>query len=343
MQKLKVMLVGSFGPGAIEHSYVSAFKDNNCQILTFDISVAQQKYCRLGKVGQLFNKFVPVEPWIRKANREMILEITDFNPEILVVFGQNRVLTSALAQLQAMSHVKTVYIWQDTLLNMSNDLINSLRLYDLICTYSKSNIEPLEKLGGRSVVWLPLGADPHIHSDVIASEEFKCDVAFIGQWRPEREAAVSTLINQVPGISVKLWGSDWKRRSKDPKIIKAWQGRSLFGKEFAQAIVSTKINLNIIDDTNYPAANMRFFEIPCAGGLQVSSSCPEMESEFKNGDTIFYYNDYSELAEIVESLLNDDSKVDLIRQKANSAVMGGHTYKHRAQKILELLNLQTQL
>jgi len=337
MQKLKVMLVGSFGPGALEHSYVSAFKDNNCQILTFDISVAQQKYCRLGKVGQLFNKFVPVEPWIRKANREMILEITDFNPEILVVFGQNRVLTSALAQLQAMSHVKTVYIWQDTLLNMSNDLINSLRLYDLICTYSKSNIEPLENLGGRSVAWLPLGADPHIHSDVIAREEFKCDVAFIGQWRPERDAAVSTLINQVPGISVKLWGSDWKRRSKDPKIIKAWQGRSLFGKEFAQAIVSTKINLNIIDDTNYPAANMRFFEIPCAGGLQVSSSCPEMVNEFKHGDTIFYYHDTDELCDIIRGLLIDSDVRNRVTTKAHEKVLNAHTYVHRASKILEFL------
>lgn len=337
----KVMLVGSFGPGALENSYASAFRNIECDVLTFDISEAERRNCRMRKAGRLFNKFVPVEQWIRKANREMILKIRSFTPEILIVFGENRVLSSALAQVKAIFNVQTVYIWQNTLLNLDNSLINSLRLYDLICTYSKSNIKPLEQLGGQRVVWLPLGADPYMHSQVSPNEKFKSDVAFIGQWRPEREAAISALINQVPGISIKLWGPDWKRRSKDQKIIKAWQGRSLYGKEFAQAIVSAKININIIDDTNYPAANMRFFEIPCAGGLQICSVCPEMESEFMNRDTIFYFKNYSELVDIVKSLLNDESLIDLVRQKANNKILEGHTYEHRAQKILDLLNFSS--
>jgi spore maturation protein CgeB len=335
---LKVILVGSFSIGAFEHCYASAFRDNNCEVITFDISEAINKNCRLGKIGQLFNKFVPVEPWIRKANREMILKIKQSNPDILIVFGQNGVLTSALAELKTIDQISLVYVWQDAFLNMGNNQINSLRLYDLICSYSKNSITALQELGGKKVIWLPLGADAHLLSGVKVREEFRCDIAFIGQWRPEREDVVSALINQIPGISVKLWGPDWKRRSKDEKIIKAWQGRSLYGKEFAQAIVSAKLNLNIIDVTNYPAANMRFFEIPCAGGLQISSVCPEMESEFKNGETTFYFKNHSELAEIVKSLLNDESTIDLVRRKANIKIMEGHTYKHRAQEILESLN-----
>lgn len=335
---LKVMLVGSFGPGALENSYASGFLDIGCDILSFDISEAERRNCRLGTIGQLFNKFVPVEPWIRKANREMILELKKDKPDVLIVFGQNRVLTSALAQIKAMFQIKIVFIWQDTLLFLGANQINSLPLYDLICTYSKSNIKPFEVLGGRSVVWLPLAADPHIHSHVTPCEQFKCDVAFIGQWRPEREAAVTALINQVPGITVKLWGPDWKRRSNNPKIKKAWQGRSLYGKEFAQAIVSAKLNLNIIDDTNYPAANMRFFEIPCAGGLQICTICPEMETEFKHGELIFYFNSYTELAETVHSLLYNEAKIKLVSHNANEKIIKCHTYKHRAEKILELLS-----
>jgi spore maturation protein CgeB len=196
----------------------------------------------------------------------------------------------------------------------------------------------MEEMGGRRVVWLPLGADPHLHSPALPCEEFKCDIAFIGQWRPEREEAVLALINQVPGITIKLWGPDWKRRSKNSAIRKAWQGKSLYGKEFAQAIVSAKLNLNIIDDTNYPAANMRFFEIPCAGGLQICSVCPEMETEFENGEAIFYFISYSELAKTVQSLLNNETKIKQVIINAHNKVIAYHTYKHRAQKILELLN-----
>lgn len=335
------MLVGSFGTGALEISYASGFIDIGCNILSFDISEAERRNCRLGSIGQLFNKFVPVEPWIRKANREMILEIKKNQPDVLIVFGQNRVLTSALAQIKAMFQIKIVYIWQDTLLFLGSNQINSLSLYDLICTYSKSNIKPLQYLGGRNVVWLPLGADPHLHSQVTPREQFKCDVAFIGQWRPEREAAIVALINKLPNLNIKIWGPDWKRRSKNSSIRNSWQGRSLYGKEFAQAIVSASVNLNIIDDTNYPAANMRFFEIPCAGGLQISSTCPEMENEFKHGESIFYFHDYAELADIVKSLLKDEIKIEQISQVAHNIIIENHTYASRARKILEFLNLSS--
>jgi spore maturation protein CgeB len=338
---LKVMLIGSFGPGALEISYASGFSDIGCNIFSFDISEAERRNCRLGTIGQLFDKFVPVEPWIRKANREMILEIKKIHPDVLIVFGQNRVLTSALAQIKAMFQVKIVYIWQDTLLFLGTNQINSLPLYDLICTYSKSNIKPLQDLGGRNVIWLPLGADPHLHSQVLPSEQFKCDVAFIGQWRPEREAAILALVNQVPDLILKIWGPDWKRRSKNAAIRKAWQGRSLYGKAFAQAIVSASVNLNIIDDTNYPAANMRFFEIPCAGGLQISSACPEMENEFKHGESIFYFHDYTELADIVRSLLKNGINIKHISQIAHNMIIENHTYESRAKKILELISMNS--
>jgi len=331
------MLVGSFGKGAFEHSYASAFKEIKCEVLTFDIIAAEMRNCRLGKFGQLFNKFVPVEPWIRKANRELILEVRKFKPEIIIVFGQNRVLTGAIAQIKAMLPIKIVFIWQDTMLNLSSHLINTLCLYDLICTYSKSNIIPLELLGGRRVVWLPLCAEPHFNLNTI--DKFKCDISFIGQWRPEREAVIAEILNQFPHLTIKIWGTDWKRRSHNQKIINAWQGRPLYGIEFEQAILSSKLNLNIIDDTNFPAANLRFFEISCAKGLQLSSLCPEMEDEFKNGVSMFYFNTNEELVRIINYLLKNELLIEKVRLSAYEKVIEAHTYKQRAIQIYDLLNL----
>jgi len=334
MTKPKVMLVGYFGPGALECSYASAFQDIGCKVLSFDIVASEQCYCRLGKVGRLFNKFVPVEPWIRKANREMVWEARRFNPDVLVVFGQNRVLAGALAQIRTMSSASAVFIWPDTLVNLSVFIIAALPLYDWVGTYSKSTVPIFERLGGRRVVWLPLGSDPHLHPVVPPRAEFRCDVAFVGQWRPERELSIAALLTELPGISVKIWGPDWGRRTHNPGILRAWQKRSLFGREFSQAVASCKANLNIIDETNYPAANMRFFEIPCAGGLQVCSSCPEMESDFKDGETVFYYHSVSQLPGIVRTLLADDALRDRVACAAREKVLRDHTYARRAQTIL---------
>lgn len=336
MAKPRIMLVGYFGPGALECSYASAFQDIGCEIHSFDIVAAERRYCRLGMPGRLFNKFVAVEPWIRKANREMLIKALRFKPGVLVVFGQNRVLAGALAQVRATLSTATAYIWPDTLVNLNAMMIAALPLYDWVGTYSQGSVAIFECLGARRVEWLPLGADPHLHPVVPPRDEFHCDVAFVGQWRPEREKAMAALLTELPGISVKVWGPDWKRRTRHPGILRVWQKRSLHGLEFSQAVASVKVNLNIIDDTNYPAANMRFFEIPCAGGLQVCSSCPEMEDEFKHGETVFYYKTPDDLLDLIRSLLSDDSLCKRVAQKAHEKVLNEHTYKHRVQQILRM-------
>lgn len=109
-------------------------------------------------------------------------------------------------------------------------------------------------------------------------------MTFIGGWRPEREAVLAGLA----GLDLKIWGPEWDRRcAGNAVVLKAWQGRPLVGTEFATAVAASKVNLNIIDPTNHPAANMRFFEIPVAGGLQVCSACPEMSGVFRDGEEIF--------------------------------------------------------
>ena len=44
---------------------------------------------------------------------------------------------------------------------------------------------------------------------------------------------------------------------------------------------------------------MRFFEISTAGGLQVSSACPEMENEFRHAEHIFYYQRQDERLKVM--------------------------------------------
>ncbi len=74
----------------------------------------------------------------------------------------------------------------------------------------------------------------------------------------------------------------------------------MVGEEMATFFQRTRVNINVIDDTNFPSANMRFFEIPTAGGVQVCTSCPDMEGEFLDGRHLMYYNSLEQLADKVE-------------------------------------------
>lgn len=337
LDRRRVMLVGQFGPGALERSYRSAFQSLGWEVSSFDIKQAIDRHCRFGRWGKQINRFVPVDAWIRKGNRELVAESIAFQPDYVLTFGHYQIEPGALAQIRATTKSLLVHVWPDTLLNLTKSLVACLPLFDLLATYSRSTIESLERLGARRVVWVPLASDPSMcpqASDADSTKVGGADVTFIGGWRPEREAILSTLGQ----FDLKIWGPDWGRRCKNnPMILKSWQGRGLYESEFAECVERSKINLNVIDPLNFPAANMRFFEVPAWGGLQVSSTCPEMEQEFIHGEHIFYYKDADDLHELIPQLLQDHSLRDKVAKASQMKILAEHTYENRITSILRQL------
>lgn len=332
----KVLLVGAFNSGALENAYYDGFIQNDCNVECFDIHETQNSFARFNNIGRIFNKFVPVEPWLRKANRLLVLKVRDYNPDLIIVFGQNRVLPGALAQIKSTSNAKLLFVWQDSMIFLNTNIICSLPLYDIVFTYSLSNIKSFKSLGANIVEWLPLAANPNYHYPVEPNASMKCDLAFVGQWRPEREDAIQVLLDNIENINIKVWGLDWLRYSKNKKIKSIWQGSSIYGEEFSKVICSATVNLNVIDDTNYPAANMRFFEIPSIGGCQISSICPEMSTVFQHKKDVLYYEDNKGLIDIMNAVLKNEIDIEFIKKSGHEKVLLSHTYKYRANQILKL-------
>lgn len=336
-QKVRqIMLVGHYPLEALECSYHRALEALGCEVHRFDIVTAIQRHVPLGSVGRLFNAFVPVEPWIRKASRDLALQAIKIQPDLVLTFGHYPIRIGAVFQLRASTNATLVHVWPDPMVNWNNDLTACLPLYDLVATYSQATVPVFERLGARRAVWVPLAGDPALHADIVCTDEdrrrFSAQVTFIGGWRPEREA----LLSQLGDFDLKIWGPDWGRRCRGNRVImRAWQNRPIYGADFAKVVQCTQVNLNIIDPNNYPAANMRFFEIPVAGGLQVSSACPEMEGEFAHGVHLFYYEDAASLSNLVPVLLKDRDRRKQVAVAANAKVLSAHTYEHRVQQLVE--------
>jgi spore maturation protein CgeB len=336
---LRVLLVGTFGPGALERSYWHAFAEAGCTVEVFDFAAALRRSVRFGRIGAYWNQHVPMDPWIRRANRELAVAARNYAPDVFVVIGQLPIRAGLLAQVTAQRDLRTVLIWPDTLLNLAPGIIQCLPLYDLIATYSQASVASFRRLGGKAE-WVALAADPAMHTPAQGqpSAAFDADVGFIGQWRPEREAALARILAELPHARVKIWGPDWGRRCRGKRdLLHAWQRRSLYEQDFARAVSACRINLNVIDPTNYPAANMRFFELPAAGGFQVSSACPEMVNEFRDGETVIYYHHDSELPALLHRLLDNPDQRTRIAEAARRLVLARHTYVHRVRAILSRL------
>lgn len=336
----RVMLVGHYAIGALECSYRSAFDALGWQVHSFDISKAVDDHCRGGRLGRLFNTFVQVEPWIRKANRDLVLAAIEFQPDVLVSFGHYPLRVGALAQIRTSTHAALVSVWPDPFVNWNTHLTGCLPMFDLVATFSQATVPVFARLGAPKAAWVPLAGDPSLHTRTRCVSEdhaiYGADLSFIGGWRPEREAALSLL----DGFNVRIWGPDWGRRAKRNSFIrKAWQGRAIYGAEFAKAVACSKVNLNVIDATISQSPNMRFFEIMMAGGLQLGSYCPEMAEMIRHGEHVFYFRKPEQLPDLLRQILENEGLRAKVAQAGYEAVLAGHTYRHRAEQILGLLGV----
>lgn len=346
LNELRVFIAGQFWHGSLEGSLARAFENLGWSVTRWDLPAALQRYVKGGRVGQVIDRFMPVEAWNVKANRELVLAAQALKPQLIIVGGAGPVRAGALGQIRASCPtIKLVLWWPDSLLRLNSHVIECLPLYDLVASYSQAAVDVIQQLGAPLAAWVPLAADSVLHrADIEISEEqrriFGCDVGFVGNYRPEREQAVLAL--SQAGFNVKVWGhSEWRRDASDRSAVRRyWQGRPLYGDDFVRAVICSQVSLNPIDPTNYPAANMRFFELLACGGVALNSACPEMESEFVNRETTCYYLNQSDLVAVAGELVEHPKLGREIATSGQRLVQRSHSYVHRVRQVLKSLSLE---
>ena len=332
---MKILIVSDFSIYALANSYVRAFEQLGHEIKGFDVKSKVESHVRLGKIGSKLNLFWPVHAWQRKANRELAILFKDFQPDKVIVFGNAPVLFGTLAFFRSVSSAELILYWPDTLVNLEQYQINAARLYHKLATYSKATISVFEKIGFEKVEWLPFAGDIlFLEGKECSKGQFDYDISFAGGWRPEREKAITAILDNFPGIKLFVRGTEWMKNCKDERIKKCFNPQSLYGKDFGNFFRTSAINLNVIDDTNYPAANMRFFEVSASGALQLCSSCPEMEDVFKHGEHVFYFKDQQEMLQNIHYILNNPANAMAVRNNAFQLITRQHSYTNRAGQLL---------
>lgn len=336
----RLMVVGASATSSLEKSYVRAAEQLGYTVCHFDPEMETGKHIKLGKIGAKLHQFLPVEAWVRKMNRELVLKVKEFNPQVILVFTNVKVLYGSLATIKTMMSPKIVWIWPDTPLNLTAHNRDAAGLYDVSAIYSSTALPVFSDIGFKNLHWVPLAGDPFLHGqEPVPSRDFKVDISFVGMWRPERERAMAVVAEHFPNLAIEIYGTYWKERCGNQALKKYWRGGGIVGKELGAYFNRSRINVNVIDDTNYPSANMRFFEVPTAGGLQLSSPCPEQENIFRHQQEIVYFSSEQQLVEQVRWILDNPAAADQIRMAAHKKVQEGHTYLKRLEQILSIITI----
>jgi spore maturation protein CgeB len=331
---VKILITGSFWHGSLEESYASAFESLGWQVARFD----WDQYARTHPLA----KFAFADKIVRLAiadrvGKWLVTSVQDIKPDLVFVIKGRTISRKTLDAVKALLGSKPLVNFNPDspwdAANRSRRLVENIPTYDVHFTWSTRLVEEFKNAGAKAAHFLPFAYDQQLHYPVAAgSGPPLFDGVFVGTYSQQRDQLLSTLSNFKIGI----WGNDWKKSSSVPK---SWlQSEAIYGEDAIGALNQGVVAINILRPQNEGSHNMRTFEIPASSHLMLTTRSAEQSQWFSEGEEMECYSTPDELAEKIDLLKSNRSRVRQMGEKAYQRVQE-ETYAKRARTILEVLGL----
>lgn len=192
-------------------------------------------------------------------------------------------------------------------------------LATLVAANDPTHVQEWMSLGTRRAVVLPLSAmDPELHYPRATQADRDLDVVFAGTISPDREFFFRQLRRYLP------------------QSLSFVTKHFIWEEEYATLLSRAKIVLNPLRPTMTHGANLRLFEIPAFGSLELSSY--SKQEWLIPGKEIVTYETPKDAAEKIIYFLKHERERDRIAKAGQRRVFQEHTFVHRFRKLVELIN-----
>lgn len=223
----------------------------------------------------------------------------------------------------------------------SHPMHRQIRRLDLVLTYGGGDpvVNTYRDLGAPQCVPIYNALDPETHYPVEPDLRFDCDLAFLGNRLPDREARVDEFFFRtaalLPERKFLLCGSGWGDKTMPPNV--SYLGH-LSTRDHNPFNVTPKAVLNISRESM--AANgfspaTRVFEAAGAGACLITDSWQGLELFLSDGEEVLAARDGQQVAEILQSLR--PARAREIGQRARARILREHTYARRAREVNQIL------
>ncbi|MGB3904046.1 MAG: glycosyltransferase, partial [Anaerolineae bacterium] len=209
--------------------------------------------------------------------------------------------------------------------------------YSGFISNSKGAVGQLEKMGARNINVLYYAVDPEWFRELPVVKDI--DVFFYGHGYEYRRDWIETMIAEP---SRRMAEARFAIRATDMNIDLGNTERLPYMSlsKLREYCCRSKINLNITREAHasvHASSTSRTFELAAMGCCIVSNPVKGMEEWFEVGEEIVMVNDGEEVAETYRRLLSDGEQRRKMGQRARERVLREHTYRHRANQLLGIL------
>ncbi len=284
---------------------------------------------RLGLPGT----FVPWETMSNYRVRDMVKR--NKTPLVISLQGMlDRETVEAIREINPI--IKIIYWWGPQVRNREQvqRILETDSLVDVLALSFQKDVELLRSRGAKNVVHLPFAACPFHHNRKVkagakARRRYGSEVVLISQYGEYEEELVRR-VSEALGTKVDVWGSGWSSNqwvnSKGP----------IFSPRNLEAYACSTIVLNPHgkDFPEHDGLNPAFFEIPAAGGFQITEEQQILQEQPWGGHVATFRNP-RELGEKARYYLKNPEARESLRQRLQQQVLEQETYGHRFYNLFQ--------
>ncbi len=264
--------------------------------------------------------------WIKRHRRQLLKAMSHEPWDILLsIQGTVDQQTVQLCR-QRSPELKVFFWWGDILTEQARTRIgHAAEFSERLLVSSRGIFARLSPVYPDQIHYLPFGVSRRFHSvnNISARDRqrFSSAVAFVGTCYPERCELIRYLNTQLD-VPVNVWGRGWRHC----RGIRSHGALSLADSLKVHACSRISLNLQHADTSN--GFNMRFYEIPAAGGFQMCDWQPLLE-ETSLGKQTIACRSFAEFAEKTSYFLTHELERKQIIATASQTVFTTEDYTSR--------------
>ncbi|MEK7536915.1 MAG: glycosyltransferase [Patescibacteria group bacterium] len=333
---MKILFVSADSP--VNRHIEKAFKQHDAEVFRFNerINTFLPSFLSQNKLAwSLLKRFSRLKGINNKRwNKRLISFCEKVKPDFLFTTKGVIIYPETLVKIKAMGTTLINWFYENVdHPNYNRWFLKAHHYYDHFFNYDPAITD---KFGSGNLKYLPVAVNPDYYrvSDLSQKDKefYSCDVCFVGALYPEREKLLSEV--KKLGVNLKIFGwKDWFNTS----LAENYCGPLLSTEKIAKAYSLSKISLNSNLQPQNGGVNLKTFEIPAAGGFQLSDSQPELKNILQPGKEVETYKTPGELLDKIMFYLSNEEKRKEIALAGYQRILQDHTINHRVKTILDTI------
>ena len=217
--------------------------------------------------------------------------------------------------------------------------------YDFVFTYGGGDpvVNAYRAIGARDCIPIYNALDPDHHFPVPMDGNYTCDLGFLGNRLPDREARVDEFFlnaaRYLPQKRFLLGGAGWETKNIPLNVTCIGHvGTNSHNVFFCSGLASLNINRESMARYGFSPPT-RVFEAAGAGACLITDHWHGIDMFLQPETEILVARNGAEVAALLDQLT--PLRAREIAAKARRCILAHHTYAHRAQQVHEVLERST--